>query len=198
MHTSSPGLGFTPQVRLQHSSSTGPPSSVTPQGWGRVMWQTAREEGLGMWKGLPPRLIWVAPLSSVMFVYYELVRAPPATRRVSYVTSSVCRRQVQGIYHSKRRGDGVPVSKSAWMAAAGGPAALAAGTLIRTPFDIVEQRRQLVGLGQAPTSILSMTPKQHISLIRRQEGWRAVLCGGSATFLVRTQPCPVLRSVAAA
>lgn len=90
MHTSSPGLGFTPQVRLQHSSSTGPPSSVTPQGWGRVMWQTAREEGLGMWKGLPPRLIWVAPLSSVMFVYYELVRAPPAATRLRVVRHELC------------------------------------------------------------------------------------------------------------
>lgn len=30
---------------------------------------------MGIWRGLPPRLMWVAPLSSVMFVYYELVRA---------------------------------------------------------------------------------------------------------------------------
>ena len=38
------------------------------------MWRAVREEGVGIWRGLPPRLMWVAPLSSVMFVYYELVR----------------------------------------------------------------------------------------------------------------------------
>ena len=58
------------RVRLQRSSG---PIPQGPLDWARGMASLVRDEGFGVWRGLPPRLMWVAPLSSFMFVYYETV-----------------------------------------------------------------------------------------------------------------------------
>lgn len=111
--------------------------------------------------------------------------------------------QAASIFRAKTEGSG-HVASSTWAAAAAGPAALAIGTAIRTPFDIVEQRRQLVAVGEGG-KIMHMTPRQHIAAIYRAEGLPAVLCGASATFLVSaashlplTRPLPRLTAAVVA
>jgi solute carrier family 25 phosphate transporter 23/24/25/41 len=76
---------------------------------------------LTVFKGLPPRLMWSAPLSCGLFLYYEEGK-----------------KWMNANMGSMGGTDGY---NSLFLAA--GPAVLAAGIAIRCPFDIVEQKLQL-------------------------------------------------------
>jgi solute carrier family 25 phosphate transporter 23/24/25/41 len=85
--------------------------------------QVMLKEGglLTVFKGLPPRLMWSAPLSCFLFLYYEEGK--------KWMNANMGEMGGGNTYNS--------------LFLAAGPAVLAVGIAIRCPFDIVEQKLQL-------------------------------------------------------
>jgi len=128
----------------------------------------------------------VLSLTSLSFGFAcKALRNPSMVLTGLFAASCGLRVVVVGMYTQARSflhaRDGSTISNSSLAAAAAGPVALALGTCIRTPFDIVEQRRQLV----SPPSSAQETAGQQVMKLCRHEGVRAALSGSQATFLVR-------------
>jgi len=86
----------------------------------RMMWQG---EGIAaFYRGLPARLIYVGPAASISFLFYEQFRV---------------------IFHRPKEHAGHYLSAVLPLAAAGVFRVL--GTVLRTPFDVVRQRMQVMG-----------------------------------------------------
>jgi hypothetical protein len=77
-----------------------------------------REEGVRAWRGLPPRLLWSAPLAGATFTYYQVLK-------------------------SETGGGGDEKAGLSLKTILGGPMVLGLSVALRTPFDIIEQQLQL-------------------------------------------------------
>jgi len=89
-----------------------------------------KEEGLtGLFKGLPPRLMYITPAAAISFMFYEQFK----TLLQTYITGDKSNRNSNFIF----KHPAVPL-------VAGGLARLL-GTACRTPFDILRQRLQVQG-----------------------------------------------------
>lgn len=138
------------KTRLQHNPALRQGS--LPRTFANII----KAEGFtGCFRGLPPRLLWTAPLASVTFLYYE-----EAKHYLSNITNK----------HAG--GEGVNV----YMLAAG-PPILAMGCTIRTPFDIVEMRLQLLGQGKLPGTTTSV-----FRAIANTQGYRGLFRGLTGAF----------------
>ena len=85
-----------------------------------------------------PRLMWTAPIASCTFLIYEqVVRMHPHTQHVRSNSGRPPPKQVRSVV------DGTSTIPREALAAAA-PIVLTLAVAIRTPFDIVEQRRQLM------------------------------------------------------
>ena len=113
---------LTVKVRMQ-SAQTGHDAAAldfirrTKGGLGvfRGVGLVARAEGVGaLFRGLPPRLTWAAPLSAVGFAYYE---------------------EAKTLFDF----DSVDAGGGRRALLLAGPVALATGIAARTPFDVIEQ-----------------------------------------------------------
>lgn len=91
------------------------------------------------WRGLPPRLVWSAPLAAATFTYYQVLKSETTGARDGDGSDG------------GGSGDAGGGSSSATATTAnfslktvlGGPAVLALSVGLRTPFDILEQSAQL-------------------------------------------------------
>ena len=97
------------KVRLQHDTSLKARSAPVQ------LLILLRDEKHRAWRGLPPRLVWSAPLAAATFTYYQVLK--------------------------KETSDGG--AKFSWSTVLGGPMVLAFSVAVRTPFDIIEQQLQL-------------------------------------------------------
>lgn len=91
--------------------------------------EVMRTEGFNAWRGLPPRLIWSAPLAGATFTYYQVLKSETGGEK-------------------KEEGD-ASKSRLSMKTILGGPAVLGLSVALRTPFDIVEQQLQLANAPQA-------------------------------------------------
>lgn len=161
------------KVRLQYDTTL--KSLSVPVALVRVL----REEGLNAWRGLPPRLIWSAPLAGATFTYYQVLK-------------------------KETGGNSDSTSGFSLKTVLGGPMVLALSVGLRTPFDIVEQQLQLNAAaaaqasastsgttaaappgGAAPPQPLSPTPRAIANRIHttwRAEGAKGVWRGYPAAF----------------
>ena len=116
------------KVRLQYDKS------LKSRPLALAMFTVLREEGLSAWRGLPPRLIWSAPLAGATFTYYQLVK-----RETSGGGGG-------GAAPGELGGGGggtLSFSSLSLKTLLGGPMVIALSVALRTPFDIIEQRLQL-------------------------------------------------------
>lgn len=140
-----------------------------------ALFSMLRSDGVRAWRGLPPRLIWSAPLAGATFTYYQVLK-----------------RETGG-------GQGEQ-SRLSMKTLLGGPVVLALSVALRTPFDIVEQTLQLSNVkpcappstGTSPSppagspALLTPTPRAIVGKIRSTwtaEGTRGVWRGYPAAFL---------------
>jgi len=82
------------------------------------LYTVLREDGMQAWRGLPPRLIWSAPLAGATFTYYQVLK-------------------------TETGGSSEGKAGFSMKTVLGGPAVLAFSVAVRTPFDIIEQQLQL-------------------------------------------------------
>ena len=115
------------KVRLQYDTSL--KSRSLPV----ALFTVIREDGLRAWRGLPPRLIWSAPLAGATFTYYQVLKSET------------------GGNDKLERGFSLKT-------VVGGPAVLALSVALRTPFDIIEQQLQLSS--SKPTASGMASPSQ--------------------------------------
>lgn len=142
------------KTRLQYSPQLRQPSLV------RTFGSIVREEGvIGCFRGLPPRLLWAAPLASVSFIYYEELKRLMTTIK-----------QKSGL---NKAGDQINLPLLF-----AGPPVLALGVMARTPFDIVEMRLQLLGQTKQPG-----TTKTVFRDVYATQGLRGLLRGFSGAFV---------------
>ena len=99
------------KVRRQHNLK------LQTQALPVALYSVMRDEGLNAWRGLPPRLIWSAPLAGATFTYYQVLK--------------------------QETGGNSSEGSLSMKTVLGGPAVLAFSVALRTPFDIVEQQLQL-------------------------------------------------------
>jgi hypothetical protein len=122
------------KVRLQHNPALGI-DSIFP-----MLRHMVKTEGLAApFKGLPPRIIWTAPLASFSFIYYETLKSfidQQLSKPAVGPTDDGGGAQQLGLLDD-------PDARKAVSMLVGGPVVLAVGIAIRTPFDIVEQYIQL-------------------------------------------------------
>ena len=122
------------KVRLQHNPALGI-DSIFP-----MLRHMVQTEGIAApFKGLPPRIIWTAPLASFSFIYYETLKSfidQQLSKPAVGPTDDGGGAQQPGLLDD-------PDARKAVSMLVGGPVVLAVGIAIRTPFDIVEQYIQL-------------------------------------------------------
>jgi len=154
----------------------------------RCMW---REEGMiAFYRGLPARLLYIAPAAAVSFVLYEqfkvMFHALP-------VTNAAMRAATPSDPHHRSP---TPPS-SPWLVAVPlllGGVARVIGTTIRTPFDIIKLRMQVQGgLDRYAEEIRNPIDRRQYGVYRhtgeafirviRVEGLRALWAGVGATIL---------------
>ncbi len=132
-----------------------------------------RDEGMALWRGLPPRLMWAAPLAAVTFSYYN------AAKSVADGSDKATAAAAAG------GADGTRAEGESWISPQRrvvilGPVMLAASVALRTPFDIVEQRLQLLPSdAQVPAYKRALLAMRDVA---QKEGWRGLWRGYSAAF----------------
>ena len=139
-----------------------------------ALWTVLRREGIEAWRGLPPRLIWSAPLAGATFTYYQVLKGETGGN------------------------EGEEKSSLSMKTIVGGPLVLAFSVALRTPFDIVEQQLQLANAnpsgaampskhaGAASSAELTPTPGAIARALHATwvaEGVRGVWRGYPAAFL---------------
>lgn len=141
------------KIRLQYDPSLRQSSLI------KTVASIIRQEGFhGTFRGLPPRLLWTAPLASISFLYYEEAR--------------------QLLANFKERTEGAEVMEGVNLPMIlAGPPILALGVAIRTPFDIVEMRLQLLGQKKLPGTTQSVFKEKW-----QQHGVRGLFRGFGAAF----------------
>ncbi|KAL1522246.1 hypothetical protein AB1Y20_017243 [Prymnesium parvum] len=144
-----------------------------------AIYTVLREEGVrGAWRGLPPRLIWSAPLAAATFTYYQSLKR--ATGGCDEAPREEAREEVRAPQPSTLSRDQIRTLVL-------GPAVMALSVGLRTPFDIVEQQLQLSALRNPGGPQLGPpTPAEVMQRIRtvwQQEGYRGVWRGYPAAFL---------------
>ena len=146
------------KVRLQHSNQK------NAQNFGTVVKQLARHEGLALWRGLPPRLAWSAPLAAATFTYYNAAKNVVAGQD----TKSEAKAQNSSVISPEKR------------VVLLGPVMLAASVALRTPFDIVEQKMQILPYDEkVPAYRRALLVMKDVA---KSEGIRGLWRGYSAAF----------------
>ena len=149
------------------------------------------------WRGLPPRLIWSAPLAGATFTYYQVLkRETTDTNRGQQGGRGLGAREASATASSSEddRGDSTRMNLSL-KTIVGGPAVLALSVALRTPFDIIEQQLQLSAAarqhqhhGASPSKAstpFAPTPaaiRARLAATWREEGARGVWRGYPAAF----------------
>ena len=129
-----------------------------------ALFSLVREDGMRAWRGLPPRLIWSAPLAAATFTYYQVLKTESNGRGSS--------------------GDGGGLSLKTVV---GGPMVLALSVGLRTPFDVIEQKLQLAGVKATADQKAAFIPTpdamwQRLSATWRAEGMRGLWRGYPAAL----------------
>ena len=104
------------KVRLQYDTS------LKTRSLPAALFTVIREDGRRAWRGLPPRLIWSAPLAGATFTYYQVLKKETGGSKDSQAGFSM-------------------------KTLLGGPLVILVSVALRTPFDIIEQQLQLSAVG---------------------------------------------------
>ena len=102
-----------------------------------ALYSVMRTEGLSAYRGLPPRLIWSAPLAGATFTYYQVLKSETGGNE-----------------------EGATQNKLSMKTVLGGPLVLMLSVAMRTPFDIVEQQLQLEN-ARPPAAAAATAPPSH-------------------------------------
>ena len=132
-----------------------------------------RQDGLRAWRGLPPRLVWSAPLAGATFTYYQVLKTESGG--------------AGGGRSSDGGKGGTAGAGFSLKTLIGGPTVLALSVGLRTPFDIIEQRLQLAAATAAEGKQVAFTPTpeamyRHLSTTWKAEGARGLWRGYPAAL----------------
>ena len=150
-----------------------------------AIYTVLRNEGVsGAWRGLPPRLIWSAPLAAATFTYYQsLKRATGGYEEASTGSTGDTAASTNGgggaaTAAANDTKSSSKMGKDQVRTLVLGPAVMALSVGLRTPFDIVEQQLQLTAL-RNPTAPPVGPPSpmevaRRIQAVWQKEGYRGV------------------------
>lgn len=154
-----------------------------------------KNEGVkGAWRGLPPRLIWSAPLAAATFTYYQSLKRATGGYDDSGVTNTANALESanvsgEGSFKGRDQGSSTgSLSRDQIRTLVLGPAVMALSVGLRTPFDIVEQQLQLTALRNPHAQLGPPSPAEvvrHIQQVWEREGYRGV-------WRVRGPLCPMV------